>query len=220
MFRILSGLGVLIFAMEHPYFVALSAVIYMFNQVINEEERSMLNTVTAKGSDWLKELNRLSRKKGMTMKQGRDFVSSLIDPIFSKLNKEDLAKINEDEFIQDKVIKFVQECVKVNEEAEEEWVAFPLAEADLLDEYEINFIKWCSPDFDWSAPYTHKVHRQLFKTMKSKFRNIDGTLNNEVANNAVLELEDWVYCFMTSQTSELYGKDENVTNYIIEGVFN
>ena len=62
----------------------------------------------------------------------------------------------------------------------------------------LDFIAYCYPKADFSIPYTYDVHRHLFKMCKAKWRNPDGSINNERNNDAILFLETTVfmnYCY-------------------------
>lgn len=216
MFKLLFAIGVLMFTFEHPLFVGLSCVIYLMSQQLNQEEIDMLKDYISKGSEWLKQLNSLSKTKGLTMKEGREVASDLITNTFNNLNTSQLKSFIKDDVLKDKLNRFVIDEINKEEAAVEEWQAFPLADSDLLDEEEVNFITYLSPDFEWDSLYTHKEHRRLFKLIKSKFRNQDGTIKDEKGNNAAIEIERWIYSFMTQTECEGYGENDEVMEYLIK----
>lgn len=216
LFRFLIGSGILLFTMEHPHFVALSAVLYLFSQAINEKETLMLKEFASKGSIWLTKLNAFSRSKGMTMEKGREVASDMLETFYNSLTKEQVDEFLSNDRVKDIVNKVIVDELNSEVDAQETWEAYPLGESDLLDEEEINFISAMAPQFDWDAPYTFKAHRQLFKTLKSKFRNSDGTITDEIGNKAVLEIERWIYSFMTGTNCESYGENNEIVEYLLK----
>lgn len=201
--------GATMFTIDHPYFVAFVALIYFFTQVINSEEKEMLIDFVNSGKIWLTELNAFSRLKGLTMREGRQVASAIVEPVFNNLEPEYLKELAINEDLQDKLNSFVVNYVnKQNsslEEDEDEWEkwAYPLQEHEDLEAHDITFIKLTAPKFDWTVPYTRKEHRQLIKTMKSAFRNADGSIKDDLGNRAVL---------LIKQTLEMDNRDipENI----------
>lgn len=214
MIRFLIALSTLIFTLEHPYFIALSSVLFLFNHFIKEEEKMNLKKWASKGTDWLRELNAFNKDRGITMKEGREQVSDLLTT-FSNLDKVQLEKFLVNDVLKDKVNSFIiQELIK-EEVNEVEWEAYPLEENDLVEDDERKFISYLVPDFDWSKNYTAKDHRQLFKSMKAYFRNPDGSIKDETGSKVVLLLEQWIYSVIThTEGPEEYGFAEYYTDYL------
>jgi hypothetical protein len=214
------GLSVLI--IDHPHLMAISFLIYSILNSLSEEEETMLRDVYTKGIQWLQELHAMSRNKGLTMREGRELISNIVDPLFKNLNKEYLQELTSNELLQDKVSKFIIDSVNSSQVAEEpvEWFNEPLSEYDDLNvvfsEYK-EFIEWCAPSFDWDAPYTNKAHRQLFKSMKAVFRNSDASIKNEIANKTVIQLERWVYDCVTGTFSG--SLDDSVYEFLINRTY-
>jgi hypothetical protein len=202
-------LGLSVLTIDHPYLMAISFLIYSVLNSLSEEEEIMLRDMYTKGTQWLQELHAMSRDKGLTMREGRELVTNIVDPLFKNLNKEYLKELTSNELLQDKVSKFIIDSVNSSQVAEETtWFEEPLGQDNELDEDYKEFIQWCVPSFDWNAPYTNKAHRQLFKSMKAVFRNFDGSIKNEIANRAVLEVEQSLYDACTGTFSGVIDDDE------------
>lgn len=190
LYRFMMAFGALLFTLEHPNLIAFSAIIYFFTQVITIEEKEVMIKTVSKGSIWLRELNSFVRKKGYSMKEGREVVSNVATSFFNGLEKEYLDELNSNEELQDKLNKFVVQYVldknkPVEEDEWEKW-AFPLQDDEDMNPYHKEFIELLAPNFDWSKNYTRKAHRELSKTLKAKFRNSDGSLSDELGNDAVI----------------------------------
>ena len=188
MFRLLFCGGVLLFTVEHPLFVALSTVFYLFSHVIKEEETQMLKDFAASGKNWIVKLNSFSRQNGMTMKEGREKVSDLAETFFH-LSNEQLSSFLTNDVLKDRVNRFVVEELEVEKNPQDNWVSFILVEDDMIDEDYFSFINYFVPDFNLEEEYTPKRHRQLFKQLKSQFRNPDGSIKDELGNEAALFIE-------------------------------
>lgn len=109
----------------------------------------------------------------------------------------------------------VKQPVKVEEEAQtSSWQSFPLIESN-LDDDEKELIEWCCPSFDWYAPYTYKAHRQLFKALKARFRQPDGSLKHEVANEAVIILQQQLAAEFDASFTYTYEYNEGVLDLLL-----
>lgn len=221
--RLFLGGAIVLFTTEHPHLVAFAAIYYLFSQFIEEEEKVMLKDFVSKGIIWLTQINILSRSKGLKMKEGREIISNVTDSLFRNLEPEQLKEINNNEDFQDKLSLFaVQYFLNLNKPAvEDEWEkwAYPLNEDDSIDDYDKEFINLLAPNFNWSQNYTRKIHRELSKTMKSKFRNSDGSIKDELGNNAVLSvLQSLEMSRGDIPDVEIYTSEigEFVMNYVIK----
>lgn len=205
--RYLLALAGIIFTVEHPYLVAFASVIYVLNQVMTTEEKDMLKDSASKGTLWLTNLNILSRNKGLKMKEGREVVSDITETLFSNVPPKDLKTFFSDIDNQDKINKFIIDELAKKDTAETTWEEYPLEENDVVNEDFRLFIEKYAPNFDFKADYTFKLHRQLFKTIKSKFRNSDGSINDQKAADLAMYLEQFLYGSIT-QTEIPYLSEE------------
>ena len=205
--KLLIAIGMLIFTMDHPHLIAFGSVLYLFNEVLEEEEKTymknLLQVFASKVSnqlDWVKSLKNETKEVGLDKEEGRTLASQYIASIYTHFTTEELKKIAEDATIQDQVIKSIRTQLDYEDEDLSEWEPGPLTELvneDFISSHEKEFIEWCAPDFDWTQKYTYSNHRQLFKKMKSLFRNPDGSLNNSLANDAVTKLQDRIHAYFT-----------------------
>lgn len=215
--RYLLALAGIIFTVEHPYLVAFASVIYVLNQIMTTEEKVMLRDSASNGTLWLSNLNTLSRNKGLKMKEGREIVSNVTETLFNNVPSEDLKRFFNDVDNQDKVNKFIIDELAKKETAEIVWEEYPLGENDLVGEEFKLFIERYAPDFDFTKDYTFKSHRQLFKTIKSKFRNTDGSINDQKANDLTLYLEALLYGGITQ--TDIPAFDSELDCYLLSLVY-
>lgn len=219
MYKILLGLAGVMFTFEHPLFVALSCLIYLFSQNITKEDKTMLKDFASNGQKFLKELNQTVKEKDfVSVKFGRELVGQTVDSLFNALSTEQLTKFKEDEILQDKVNRFIVDYLETPlEEVGQGWEEdFSILENDAISSTEKEFISYHIPNWDFGVTYTPKLHRQLFKNLKAKFRNSDGSIKDELGNKAAIMLEDWFSAVFTNGESTLFGKDDNVMNYLYE----
>lgn len=219
--RFMIGSGVVLFTIEHPYFVAFGALIYFFNEIIKPEEKTMLRDFASKGTTWLSNLNAFSRLKGLSMREGREVVSAVTESIFTNLEPDYLREVANNEDLHDKLNSFVVNYVnaKNSPDEEDEWEkwAYPLQEHEDLDEYDVEFIKLTAPNFDWTIPYTRKEHRQLIKTMKAAFRNSDGSISDELGDRCVTLIKQTLE-IDNMDIPEIILEDREASDYIVDYV--
>ena len=134
--------------------------------------KNLLQVLVSKvssGVEWVKSLKEETEEVGLNKEEGMTLVSQYIASIYTHFTTEELKKIVKDVTIQDQVIKSIRTQLDYEDEDLSEWDEGPLEEiAEELDGWETEFINYFAPDFDWSANYTYKVHRQLFRTIKGK----------------------------------------------------
>ena len=222
--KALISIGAFLFVIDHPLLFSLGCLAYFVIQNINIEETMALKNYINNGNDWVKELNQQAREIEVPLTTPRNILSELWDRIQNEFTSEQIQSLQNNSFVEDKLIDTIKKEFAEQQYQEEIWVESSvnewMEEAYYKDSI-IDIIKYFLPSYDCNENFTQQHFKKLIKTIKTFVRNPDGSIKEEctLLHNDLkfIELEILIYfdegnVLSHLEQQEKYSKDDEDYN--------